>query len=314
MQTRRRNKRRSQKMSSTRISVGGAGSRSKRRTKKPVKPACSLDRQNGFSCYNDEALLKIRDFWNARHPDDPIYSNDGRKIWTSLKKNLEDVCETESCWLRQKFLSPDVARQLRNYSFAPESPPSWKENPEEWLSSTDIERVMRQYEKAYPCFEFLGPSPVDYDHHLRYGECVWEELCKFDLQSLIKRGKFKIGIIFNLDEHWKPGSHWVSLFVNLKKNYIFYFDSAGDPPPTRIKRLIKTIRKQGDELGMNLEYVENDRAHQKGNNECGMYSLYAIATQLKDKRNPRSFLLGGDITDRSMNSLREKYFNPAEAL
>ena len=37
-------------------------------------------------------------------------------------------------------------------SFAPEAPKSWNKNPNEWLSSTDILKVMKQYEKAYRCF------------------------------------------------------------------------------------------------------------------------------------------------------------------
>ena len=45
---------------------------------------------------------------------------------------------------------------------------------------------MNQYEKTYKSFEFLGPSPIDYDKHLAYGECVWEELCEFSLKKLWK--------------------------------------------------------------------------------------------------------------------------------
>ena len=44
---------------------------------------------------------------------------------------------------------------------------------------------MKQYENTYKCFEFIGPSPIDYDQHLSYGECVWEELCKFSLKENI---------------------------------------------------------------------------------------------------------------------------------
>ena len=28
----------------------------------------------------------------------------------------------------------------------------------------------KQYENAYHCFEFLGPSPIDYDEHISHGE------------------------------------------------------------------------------------------------------------------------------------------------
>ena len=51
---------------------------------------------------------------------------------------------------------------------------------------------MKQYEDAFPFFEFIGPSPIDYDKHIAYGECVWEELCEFSLEAQIKEKKPKI--------------------------------------------------------------------------------------------------------------------------
>ncbi len=48
-------------------------------------------------------------------------------------------------------------------TFAPEAPTSWNHDPHEWLTSDDIEIVMRQYEDKFPAFEFLGPSPIDYN-------------------------------------------------------------------------------------------------------------------------------------------------------
>ena len=76
---------------------------------------------------------------------------------------------------------------------------------------------MKQFEKKHNNFEFIGPSPIDFDDHEMFGECVWEELCKFDLQQKMRDKKEKIGIIFNLDPHDKPGSHWVAMFVNIPK-------------------------------------------------------------------------------------------------
>ena len=61
----------------------------------------------------------------------------------------------------------------------------------EWLTSIDILNVMRQHEKIDRHFEFIGPSPIDYDHHKAYGECVWEELCKFSLAENLRKGKNK---------------------------------------------------------------------------------------------------------------------------
>ena len=35
----------------------------------------------------------------------------------------------------------------------------------------------------------------------------------------------KIGMVINLDEHWKRGSHWVGLYANIDKSQIYFFDS-----------------------------------------------------------------------------------------
>ena len=50
-------------------------------------------------------------------------------------------------------------------------------------------KFMKQYEKTYKSFDFLGPSPIDYDYKMLYDECVWEELCKFNLKNMIMKGK-----------------------------------------------------------------------------------------------------------------------------
>ena len=110
--------------------------------------------------------------------------------------------------------------------------------------------VMKQYENTYKCFEFIGPSPIDYDEHLAYGECVWEELCKFSLQDNIKRKKTKIGIIFNLDNHNQEGSHWVALFINIKKKEIYYLDSYGEKIPKQIKKFANKVITQANALNI----------------------------------------------------------------
>ena len=133
-----------------------------------------------------------------------IETNNSREIWNQLKEHMSNTCEQENCWLRQKFIANNLDTNLLSYTFAPRAPQKWKENPNEWLTSTDLEKVMKQYENSYPCFSFLGPSPIDFDHKKVYGSCVWDELCKFNLQDHIKKGKKKIGIIFNTDPHNNP--------------------------------------------------------------------------------------------------------------
>jgi len=177
--------------------------------------------KNGYSCYTDNSLHKMKKLWNIRHPRNKIKSNDPKEIWNSLKENMSSSCDKESCWLRSKFMEGNLDKELLNYTFAPKAPNNWKTKPDEWLSSVDIESVMKQYEKFYKCFVFLGPSPIDYDKHKLYGECVWEELCKFNLSEEIKKNKNKIGVIFNTHPHFKSGEHWISMFINIKKNILF---------------------------------------------------------------------------------------------
>ena len=263
--------------------------------------------KSNFSCYTSEALFKMKEYWNARHERDMISTNDPKEIWSELKEKMSNSCDRESCWLRSKFMEGNVDKELLNYTFAPKSPEDWKRKPNEWLSSLDIEAVMKQYEKFYKCFEFLGPSPIDYDVKKVYGECVWEELCNLNLSELIKRNKNKIGIILNTDPHNKDGEHWISMFVNIKKKLIVYFDSNGDTPPKQVTKLINMIKTQGKQLGIDFEVHLNEIEHQKTDSECGMYCLYFIVQMLKDKE--LKYFLKHEIPDEEVFELRDKYFN-----
>ena len=269
--------------------------------------------KNDFTCYTEEDLYKLRDLWNIRHPDDMIESNNIADIWSQLQGKLQNVCDKESCWLKQSFVNKKDRQELLN-AFAPVAPVSWKKKPNEWLSSTEIIDVMRQYEKAYKCFVFMGPSPIDYDTRKLYGECIWQELCQFNLKEQIDQGKKKIGIIFNLDPHYKPGSHWVSMFINVKKKQIYYFDSAGEPIPPGIKKFADEVTKQGKSLGISFNFDQNHPVeHQYGDTECGIYSLYFIVHMLEDKINSH-YLKTHILKDEYIEKFRKVYFNDDKLL
>ena len=90
-------------------------------------------------------------------------------------------------------------------------------------------------------------------------------------------------MVFNLDKHDQPGSHWVSLYVDLnpKNPFLFYFDSTGRDSPKEIKVLEKKIIKQGKQNGLVIQKYSNlGTEHQEGNTECGMYSLFFLITML----------------------------------
>ena len=267
-------------------------------------------KKKDFTCYQDETLYKLRDLWNNRHPDAPIITNDTKEIWLKLKDNMKNVCNKESCWLKQKFVNGNLNKELTE-SFAPESPKEWKKNPNMWLSSVEILDVMKQYEKTYKCFEFIGPSPIDFDTRKMYGECVWDELCNFNLSKQIKNGKTKIGIIFNTDPHNKPGRHWISMFINIKKGTIFYFDSGGDKINPLVMKLVNRIIKQGEQLNPKIKFKFDENypiEHQYGDTECGIYSLYFIIHMLEDKITEH-YLKTHILKDEYMEKFRNIYFN-----
>ena len=272
------------------------------------KVNCSPNPNNkNYTCYSDNALHKMKKLWNIRHPRNKIKTNDSKLIWSELKNNMSNSCDKESCWLRSKFMEGKLDSELLNYTFAPKAPNEWKSKPNEWLSSVDIESVMKQYEIYYRCFVFLGPSPIDYDTHKLYGECVWEELCKFNLSQEIKRNKNKIGVIFNTHPHYKSGEHWISLFINIKKKFIIYFDSNGNEPPKKVNKFVNDVISQGKQIGIDFKYYKNEIEHQETESECGMYSLYFIVEMLKDKS--PTYFLENKIDDREVFNLRNKYFN-----
>ena len=265
---------------------------------------------NSFSCYTNDSLYKLRDQWNKKHPDKLIKTNDSKEIHSKLTFYLNNVCKTESCWLKQDKDFGKISEDITD-SFAPVSPDEWKKNPNEWLSSVDIDKVMKQYKKAYKCFEFIGPSPIDFDKKLSYGECVWNELCNFSLANQIKKGKNKIGIIFNTDPHNKSGAHWISLFINIKKKIICFFDSVGTKVSPEITKLVDRITDQGHKLNPKINFKFDDSngvEHQYENTECGIYSLFFIIHMLQDKTS-EDFYKNHIIKDGEIQNYRKIYFN-----
>jgi len=304
--------------------------KNKRRTmRKQTKMNCNPGTNSAVkgSCYTSNALKHIKDEYNKSHQD-KIQVTDIREIWEDLRNKLTE-CPREDCWLKQ-IKDDETRRQLDDVLFAPDRPNDWDENPVSWLSNYDIAAVLRQYEKSNPEFKLLGPSAINYDTIVEDGKCVWNDLCRLSLQNLINRNKRKLGIVFNLDDHDGPGTHWVSMFVDLDNKLIFYYDSALNSVPQEVSKLKREIIKQGKQLEepIHFDYMQNDVAHQTTNTECGMYSLFfliTLLTQRVDAQINRELYGGGrkkkdffhllkifnepGLNDDMMIRFRKKYFN-----
>ena len=68
----------------------------------------------------------------------------------------------------------------------PVYPSSWNSNKNEWLSTSNIEKVCNQFEDKYNDFMFLGAVPIDFDTKLANNKCVVNDLCKFNVKNFIK--------------------------------------------------------------------------------------------------------------------------------
>jgi hypothetical protein len=189
-------------------------------------------------------------------------------MWNELREKLK--CKDEICVVN-KLKDKALKKTIKKTYFKPERPSQWAKNPKLWLSNFDILEVLEQYGRAYPSFHFIGPSPIDFDAKVN-GKCVENDLCNFDLSREKEKGFTTVGIIFNLDKHNEDGSHWVSLFIDVATNVAFFFDSADTVIPPEIKTLLDRIP--------NVTIRHNTVEHQKGNTECGMYSLYFIIHML----------------------------------
>jgi hypothetical protein len=270
----------------------------------------------GFSCYTFDDLKYLRTLWNNHHPpnsDQYISTTDPHKIHALLTKYNKPACggAPESCWLSQPFVKESVATQIRGFAFAPLAPKEWSRNPNEWLSSTEIEDVMRQYEKAYKCFRFLGPAPIDFDAHMPGGGTVTPEIANLSIAKMQADGINKIGIIFNTDPHDKGGQHWISMFINIKRGLIYFFDSVGTKASKEIMALVSRIQQQGEHMNPPIHFKFDQNypvEHQYGNTECGIYSLFFIVHMVEDKITSH-YLKTHVLKDKYMQRFRKIYFN-----
>ena len=107
----------------------------------------------------------------------------------------------------------------------------------------------------------------------------------------------------------KGGSHWVSLFIDLKNKYIFYFDSNGDETPKEVKRLIDRINNQCLKLGIEMKIYESNIEHQKKILNV-VYIPYIFNIFIKN--NNYNHFIDKRISDEEMFKLRisslTKYF------
>ena len=223
-------------------------------------------------CYENNTTDKLIDM----HHSYAVYNASKYKKYLVAKfsKLYSDECDDQQCLIKQPFvkrMNKAQQEELTEFTFRPEGPTGRFD----WLSTTNINDVMKQYENTHTNFKFLGAVPIDFDDIKELG------ISKLDLSDLLKNNINKLGIVFNLDESWKSGSHWVASYADLENGYIYFFDSYGVPPEKRIRKLMRRIAKfMQKELKIKPVADYNRVRHQFEGSECGVYSINFILRML----------------------------------
>jgi hypothetical protein len=237
-----------------------------------------------------------------------IYS----RLATGGKPHIRDLrkkalaktgCSSDRCLAEKANMSSiEIDKYLR-----PKRPSSWTTKPNTWLDTNNIDQVMKQYEIAYPHFTYLGAVPIDFSAQDPYvagneKKCLYSYFCNINLNDLKQKGKTGIGAIFNLDPHFRDGSHWVGLYIDLVRRECDFFDSYGMKPHPLIFNLMKSLTLQ---MPLKLNY--NARRFQFSDTECGMYSLYFLINMIEGVR--FKAFVKKPVADSEMLKLRKWIFS-----
>lgn len=249
---------------------------------------CVKNKDDTFSCFTLKELKDIAISINKTERFEPIAISSKKSIlYNRIKTTLKDVCDTDTCWLKQSFIEnieKDKREKLKYFTYKPFFITDG--NKYKWLSQSNINNVVRQLVYKKKNIIFLGAHPSDI--HLLY---------KLDYDKM--KVSDKTFIVFNTDGHDKPGKHWVSVCIDNKKKLVEFFDSTGGKPNNNIKKFMEKFK--------DYQRVYSKTEHQVKDSECGMYSIYYIILKLKNYS--LDMINKKIIKDRYMNDSRKCVFN-----
>jgi hypothetical protein len=280
------------------------------------------------SCFSLNGLKEISKVYNEKNKRKVKIDNNKYELIKQLEEATKNECNgIHKCIIKKygreianKYVREDVVK----YTLRADGTGAGKKK---WLSTTHIVDVLIQYEQKYPHFLSLGAVPADFLELKDLG------INKLNFEQLVKDGKTTIGMVINLDEHWKSGSHWVAWYCNLKDGQVYYFDSYGEEPSKRTKlftnKVIKYLyfKKYGEHLDINKIIKNKDRKylnnldtfdirhntvrHQYGNSDCGVYSINFILRMLKGET--FDYITKNITKDETIEKCRGVYFNNVDS-
>jgi hypothetical protein len=261
------------------------------------------------TCYTYKALQTIAEAYNKTvTPSQKIAipasktSSSKKALWHNIKEKMDKItnCEGEWCWKSQPFMKNVQDPELKELTFKPPIP----KGVHDWLSTDDIDNVIKQYNAQHPELYFLGTWPIDF-------ESLNPKFKTFDPVKLQKEGKTKVALVLNEDRSNQPGSHWTGLFMDLTRRQAQFFDSYGKPPLAPLRNWIKEINdnlKAQNKRQFTLMYSPYQQ--QRLGSECGVYTLHFLIKRIQGV--PFKTIVNHIIRDEKMNKNRQVFFNPLE--
>lgn len=283
------------------------------------------------SCFTKQNLLAIVSVWNAYYSNEPDKHINAKSylpkcdIWGRINERILEngECNNEQCWMKLKQLAQFAHNHKEHEYFRPIAPGEWfngakllgSDDTNRWLSSTDISKVMDQYDGKKYKFLFLGTVPIDFATSRTFDEdsCIaldWgplhktKYLCDINIQDMKSQNIEQFGVVFNTADHTSSGQHWIALYCSIRKKKIVYFDSYGYSPPPEVETFITKIQSKSRDK---FKVVLNTKRHQQEYSECGMYAVHFLINMLSGvswtKFNKAL------IPDSQMLKKRSEYFN-----
>ena len=274
---------------------------------------CAYGKKGKKTCYTLESLKKIAYAYNDKVMSDSKYGknnvsiinvvDDVNVLHSRIKERLKEFCDdNEKCWKDLDFVKSLEDLEIEKFTFLPDAP----QGKYAWLSTINIDDALNQLSQVYSNFLFLGAVPMDFDDLPVLG------IKDLNFHQLhVKENINQIGIVFNTDEHYKPGQHWVSSFIDLKKKQIYFFDSVGDRPDDRVIKLFARVAKFLMSFNNcpfeKLDIRYNNIQHQYADSECGVYSINFIRRMVQGETFEQ--VINERLDDETMNKCRQIYFS-----
>ena len=122
--------------------------------------------------FDKDEIENLRKVYNSEHSNQqPIPEGDTERVWESLKDRFHKECKTGKA---ECIFASMLSR--------PKAPNSWTVNPEEWLSSDDIDSIENQYMKVFSKYHYVGSFPIDFDKRSKTGACLVSSLCSMSIK------------------------------------------------------------------------------------------------------------------------------------